>query len=445
MNILLTEKCTNRCPYCFAQTRMINSPANAFISLEVFKELLDFLCKSKVEHINLIGGEPLIHPNLVEIINMVNKIETIKTVSIFTGGIVSLEKVKQLSRCLIPEKYSIIFNLNNKKDYLNKHYLQVTTNIKYLKNLGFNLTIGYNIYEESFNYKEIFDTCENLGIFKIRWSIAYPGIERNTRFIHPVRYNLIRDRVYQFILEAYERNFELMLDCQLPLCFFTEEQISKILFLYPQFFERLGKCTPAIDIGVNLEIWRCFALYSDIKINLKSFNNINEIYRFFKIKTDNSLLYTAPPEYCTGCKYWEQKLCQGGCLSFNIDLINKGRKKRDEYENLIDTYKKGNLITERALILHCLSDCIDDADLLFRVLYAVIEKADYDIIAAFYNQHKLKLHRLNNPVILYLISLGLVNSKDIKSALTAISEGLKITKSIKLKQKFEELLHLIKK
>lgn len=444
MNILLTEKCTNYCPYCFAKERMVNSPAKSFISLEAFNEILDFLCKSKVRNVNLIGGEPLIHPNIVEIINMVNKIDTIRSVSIFSGGIIPLEKVRQLSSCLIPEKYNIVVNVNNKEDYLDKHHSQIMTNIEYLRNLGFDLTIGYNIYKESFNYKEIFEICDYLEIYKIRWSIAYPGIEKNTQFIHPTRYNAIRNRVYQFIVDAHERNFELTIDCQLPLCFFTEAQIPKILFLYPQFLEKLGKCFPAIDIGVDLKVWRCFVLHDDVKGNLKDFNNIKEIYQFFKIKTDNFFFYTESPEYCTNCEYWERKLCQGGCLSFNMDLINRARQKRNEYENLLDTYKKGNLMSGKERLLQCLSDCVEDTDFLIRVLYFVVERGDYDIIEAFYNCHKLRVHRLRNPVILYLISSAFVNKKDKKNALSIISEGLKIAQSSNLKQKFKELMHLAK-
>lgn len=444
MNILLTEKCTNYCPYCFAQERMVNSPANSFISLGAFKEILDFLSKSKVRHVNLIGGEPLIHPNIVGIISMVNKVDTIRSVSIFSGGIIPLEKVRQLSSCLIPEKYNIVVNVNNKEDYLDKHHSQIMTNIEYLRNLGFDLTIGYNIYKGSFNYKEIFEICDYLEIYKIRWSLAYPGIEKNTQFIHPTMYNAISNRVYQFIADAHERNFELTLDCQLPLCFFTEAQIPEILSLYPQFLEKFGKCSPAIDIGVDLKVWRCFVLHDDIKGNLKDFNNVKEIYQFFKTKTDNFYMYVEPPEYCISCKYWKRKLCQGGCLSFNMDLINKYRQKRSEYENLLDSYRKGNLMPAKKQLLQCLSDCVEDTDFLLRVLYFVVERSDYDILETFYNHNKLRVHRLKNPVILYLISLAFVSKKDKKKALSVISEGLKIAQSKKLKQKFKELIHLAK-
>lgn len=440
MNILLTEKCTNYCYYCFAKEKMAGSAINSFISIDAFKKILDFLCGSKLEHVNLIGGEPLIHPDIVKIIEMLNSSPT-KNISIFTGGIVSSKKIKQLSDYLLLEKYNFIFNLNNKGDYLKNHYSRVLTNIKYLRDLGFNITIGYNIYKEDFNYLEIFEVCDYLGIHKIRWSLAYPGIKRDTQFIHPPRYIAIRDRVYKFIIEAYKRNLELSLDCQLPLCFFTEKQLSKIFFIYPQFRERFGKCFPAIDIGVNLNVWRCFALYDDINGNLEDFKDIKEIYKFFKTKTD-SHLYTEPPNQCINCEYWKDNLCQGGCLSFNIDLINKSRQRKEMQGKIITTEKNITLLKEP--LIRYLSDSIEDEDALLKTIYFILEKEGYDIIGEFYNHYRLRLFRLRNPIILYLISIAFVNKKDKKNALAIISEGLRMSQGSNLRQKFKELIPLIK-
>lgn len=413
---------------------------NSFISIDAFKKVLDFLCDSKLEHVNLIGGEPLIHLDIIKIIEMLNA-SPIKNISIFTGGIVSSKKIKQLSDYLLPEKYNFIFNLNNKCDYLKNHYSQVLTNIKYLRDSGFNITIGYNIYKEIFNYQEIFEVCDYLGIYKIRWSLAYPGIKKDTQFIHPPRYIAIRDRVYEFIIEAYKRNLELSLDCQLPLCFFTEKQLSKIFFIYPQFRERFGKCSPAIDIGINLNVWRCFALCDDINCNLEDFKNIKEIYKFFKTKTD-SHLYIEPPHQCINCEHWRDNLCQGGCLSFNTDLINKSRRRKDTLGNIISTEK--NIILLKEPLLHYLSDSIEDEDTLLKTIYFILENDGYDIIGEFYNHYKLRLFRLRNPIILYLISIVFVNKKDKRNALAIISEGLKISQGNNLRQKFKELIHLIK-
>jgi len=440
MNILLSEKCTNYCRYCFAQERM-RSSVNNFISIDSFKYILDFLHKSKVDHVNLIGGEPLIHPNIIEILKILNDDYKIKTVSIFSGGILPQPKIFEIAKWLLPEKYNFIFNLNNREGYKNNHYNIIVNNIKCLRSSGLDVTISYNIYKELFNYIEIFEVCNYLGINKIRWSLAYPGIRKDTEYIHPVHYPKVRNRVYQFIMDSYNKGYELTLDCQIPLCFFTKKQMSKILFIYPQFYQRLGKCSPAIDVGTNLEVWRCFALYDDIKANLGDFNNVKEIYKFFKTKTD-SHLYTEVPEYCTNCEYWKDRICQGGCLSFNIDLIKKSRQRRNEYEKLIDSHRNADLMSIREPLLWWLSDCIEDADALLRILYFILKKGDYDLIEEFYDNNKLRLHRLRNPVILYLIAIAFINKKDKKKALAVISEGLRLSQGSNLRQKFMEFLRL---
>jgi molybdenum cofactor biosynthesis enzyme MoaA len=70
-NLVVADACNLKCAYCFARDHMQASKDNAapaFISLATFEARLDFLDRSGIGEIRLIGGEPTLHPQFPEMI-----------------------------------------------------------------------------------------------------------------------------------------------------------------------------------------------------------------------------------------------------------------------------------------------------------------------------------------------------------------------------------------
>ena len=62
-NIMLTDSCNLRCPYCFAN-EFVGGGKNE-ISEEAFEKAARFILgDGKQSFVGLIGGEPLTHPKL---------------------------------------------------------------------------------------------------------------------------------------------------------------------------------------------------------------------------------------------------------------------------------------------------------------------------------------------------------------------------------------------
>lgn len=81
LQVFITNKCNLNCKGCFARFAMKD---NSEINLDEYKSVIkDFLSKGG-KQINILGGEPLLHPKLKEIldINRKNKIKT----TIYTNG-----------------------------------------------------------------------------------------------------------------------------------------------------------------------------------------------------------------------------------------------------------------------------------------------------------------------------------------------------------------------
>jgi len=80
--IEITDHCTMSCPICLADNRN-----NYYMSPSTFARIIDNLIEAEgtLEIINISGGEPTLHPNLLEILDIANRSEII-TLTISTNG-----------------------------------------------------------------------------------------------------------------------------------------------------------------------------------------------------------------------------------------------------------------------------------------------------------------------------------------------------------------------
>ncbi|MBP7708353.1 radical SAM protein [Candidatus Pacearchaeota archaeon] len=81
LQIFTTNRCNLRCEGCFARKLLVN---NANISMDEYRGAINKGVERGVKQINLLGGEPLIHPNIQEMIRL-NREHQLKT-TIYTNG-----------------------------------------------------------------------------------------------------------------------------------------------------------------------------------------------------------------------------------------------------------------------------------------------------------------------------------------------------------------------
>ncbi|NXJ07304.1 MOCS1 protein, partial [Odontophorus gujanensis] len=87
LRISLTEKCNLRCQYCMPEEGVQLTPKSELLTAQEIITLAGLFVKEGVEKIRLTGGEPLIRPDVVDIVGQLCKLEGLKTIAITTNGI----------------------------------------------------------------------------------------------------------------------------------------------------------------------------------------------------------------------------------------------------------------------------------------------------------------------------------------------------------------------
>ncbi|XP_053315353.1 molybdenum cofactor biosynthesis protein 1 isoform X2 [Spea bombifrons] len=119
LRISLTEKCNLRCQYCMPEEGVKLTPKAELLTASEILALARLFVQEGVDKIRLTGGEPLIRPDVVDIIAELRKLEGLKTIALTTNGInlsrllprlkdAGLDVLNVSLDTLVPAKYEFI-------------------------------------------------------------------------------------------------------------------------------------------------------------------------------------------------------------------------------------------------------------------------------------------------------------------------------------------------
>ena len=324
-NLLLTEACVRHCPYCFAKQYMDGVEDHSAITKENFVYVIDFLEKSGIKHISLLGGEPLIHPQAAELIEYL-KIEREFDICIFTSGIMPskkfdhfVNKINSISQ-LGKSKLTFVVNVNEPRLSPKKELEKVHTFLSSLPDL---CSLSFNIYRLDYNIDFLIEYILKYGLRRhVRFGIANPIPGADNQFIHPKDFKEAKKTLMSSLKKMYDLHIYPGLDCGFPICMFTDDELGK-LYKYTRKGLLFG-CGPTIDIGPDLMCWSCFPLSNLNRKSLKDFQNYEDLYNYFADKQTeyrNEVRGLYPG--CDTCRNYEDEICSGGCLAHILNSFHQ--------------------------------------------------------------------------------------------------------------------------
>lgn len=87
LRISLTDHCNLRCTYCMPAEGVPWLPRNTLLSVTELMRIVEIAVAEGVTEVRLTGGEPLLRPDIVDVVSAINSIQSAPEISITTNGI----------------------------------------------------------------------------------------------------------------------------------------------------------------------------------------------------------------------------------------------------------------------------------------------------------------------------------------------------------------------
>uniref|UniRef100_A0A6Q2YPV3 Molybdenum cofactor biosynthesis protein 1 n=1 Tax=Esox lucius TaxID=8010 RepID=A0A6Q2YPV3_ESOLU len=160
LRMSLTEKCNLRCQYCMPEEGVKLTPRAQLMSTSEILTVARLFVQEGVDKIRLTGGEPLIRPDVLDIITELRKLKGLKTIAVTTNGMNlerMLPKLKEAGLdllnisldSLVPAKFEFIVR--------RKGFHKVMEGIDKAIEMGFNPVKVNCVIMRGFNEEEILD------------------------------------------------------------------------------------------------------------------------------------------------------------------------------------------------------------------------------------------------------------------------------------------------
>lgn len=285
MRIYITERCNAKCKNCFNA----NSRSNSEMAKEDFLELCKFLRANKITQVKIMGGEPTVHPDFVEII------ETAQTyfdrVTIFTNGLLH----EKLDSIYLRENDAVVYNFTFSKAY--------TAQALLLKQPGYR-SLEVQIKKDS-NISMICSELTRIYELADHRSVGISFTLDCTSNILAEKKELI-PKIKALVDFASANNYPYSFDHAMPFCFLFQSGLSIGNNSFCQLYD-----TGLIDADFNLRMCNQF---SKTLIRIRQQNKFipwqilcNHIQKAY-FETQNTCLN----KVCQECVFYDQ-LCNGGC------------------------------------------------------------------------------------------------------------------------------------
>ena len=168
--IEILQKCPHKCIYCSSNSTPTSEP---ILPLDKILEIIDFGLLHDVQNISLSGGEPMLHPDIIEIIKYLN--EKCSKYYIYTSGNYSAEILELLNYC-DKDKALIVFNYQStdSDEFIkisgtdHETFCRVCDNIQATVENKFNVEL--NIVPNRINLYNLYNTImclQNIGVKKV--------------------------------------------------------------------------------------------------------------------------------------------------------------------------------------------------------------------------------------------------------------------------------------
>ena len=319
VNLLITMRCNRQCTYCFAKEKIhsyLRSNLSTDITIPDLDRVLDFLTGSGCSALQLAGGEPTLHPRFDEI--LIRTLRRDMYVNLLSNALWDSEK-NELFAKIPPTSLGFLLNIDHPDSYSQKEWRRIEDNLSVTR-LQANATLSFNIFESEPRCEYIFELLSKYDFNKLRLSFSMPVVFGETKNVYlPIKeYSTVTPFVMDFVRRAESMGATVKMDNTVPICMFSEGELGELLLKGVLDPRRNFVCFPAVDIGPDLSVWRCFGTSGLSNRSLEDFNSLHEVYEYYERNFKPYQVEVFPMDECYECEHARKGVCQGGCMGFSI-------------------------------------------------------------------------------------------------------------------------------
>lgn len=294
---------------------MEQSVERAYLGWEDLIHLADMFQRAGERNIPILGGEPSLHPQFLDMVLYV--LNRGFKATVFTTGVFSESLRQEAAKAFsdVPgEQLTFVCNINDPR-FTPVEPAQALATERFLDVFGGRVVPGFNIYHADFDLAFLCDLINRFGLRRgIRLGIAHPIPGRQTAHLTLEQLDSIIERIFTWAPLFERLRVQPGLDCGFPLCRFTDAQLG---WLYRHTGGRSQfSCGPVLDIGPDMTVWSCFPLSDFHKRSVFEFDDLPTMIGYYRdlhtrLRVEQGGIYEA----CDGCAHRQEGLCQGGCVA----------------------------------------------------------------------------------------------------------------------------------
>jgi MoaA/NifB/PqqE/SkfB family radical SAM enzyme len=288
------------------------------MTLDTLTYICDFFERSRKRKLNVLGGEPSLHPEFDVFLEYL--ISRGFVVHVFSNGMMPRAKLEAVEasaarRQLTRRRLKFVVNVNEETYRTSEENRLQDRTFQRLHHL---CSLSFNIFETRCRLDFLVDLIVKYKLIpEIRLGLAAPITGKGNRFLLPRDFRVVAEKISAFSSLCRDNDVDLVLDCGFPLCIFTDEEIGK---LYKSKTQLKFVCHPIPDIDADLNVTHCYPLSGYFPGKLTQFRDLKQVHSYFRsLLTRNS---GAPGifEACGECVYRRRGMCTGGCKGHFINV-----------------------------------------------------------------------------------------------------------------------------
>jgi hypothetical protein len=308
-NLSISAVCNQQCAYCFAQDWQTASDGPAFVSLAEFTRQLDFLDRSSIDQVRLLGGEPTLHPQFIALSDLA--LARHKSLMIFTNGLMPKAVLEYLSA--LPEgRLNVMVNINEPESGASPVLARQRDT---LHTLGARAHPGFNIYRQILQLDFLLPLIAETGCRPtIRLGLAHPCLSGHNRHVQPHQYAALGEKIVRFVGHAAPAGVRVEFDCGFVPCMFSEAARQALRAAQAD----VGwHCNPILDVDAAGRAIHCYPLAALGSLPVTADSAAGALRATFEDRTRPYRAAGIYPE-CAACPARATGECPGGCLAATL-------------------------------------------------------------------------------------------------------------------------------